>query len=151
MAIDKKISELTAKTTNIKATDLMEVSEYSGGVYTTKSITGAQIIPYKSYIKVLNQTGTNAPTVSGGYSQLTGTLTYTRTGLGAYKITNSVAEFTANNTFVFLQMGTAAINTSILVNIISTTEIGIYTYDDALSVSADGLFTNAFLEIKIIN
>ena len=150
MAIDKKISQLTAKTTNIKATDLLEVSEYSGGVYTTKSITGAQIVPYKSYITKISQTGTNAPTVTGGCSQLTGTLTFTRSAVGTYLITNSVAEFTSNNTFVFLQMGTGSVNSSVLIQVSSTTEINLYTFDSA-SVAADSGFTNAFLEIKIIN
>ena len=41
----KKISALTAKGANIETTDLLEISEYDGvSAYTTKSITGAEII-----------------------------------------------------------------------------------------------------------
>ena len=150
MAIDKKISQLTAKVTNIKATDLMEVSEYSGGVYTTKSITGAQIVPYKSYITKISQTSTSAPTVIGGYSQLTGTLTFTRSAVGTYVITNSVAEFTANNTFVFLQMGIGSAVGFYQVQFVSTTEIYLFTFNIA-GAGADSLLANSCLEIKIIN
>jgi nitrogen fixation protein len=39
-----KISQLTAKTTNLLATDLLEVSEVSGLTYVSKKITGQQII-----------------------------------------------------------------------------------------------------------
>lgn len=39
-----KISELTPKGVNLASTDLLEISEYNGSGYTTKSITGQEII-----------------------------------------------------------------------------------------------------------
>lgn len=39
-----KISELTPKGANLASTDLLEISEYNGSGYTTKSITGQEII-----------------------------------------------------------------------------------------------------------
>ena len=101
MSIQKKLTELTAKTGALEGTDVLVISDYNGATYDTKKITGSQIVPYKVYITNISQTGTSAPTTSGGYSQLTGTITLARTTTGTYTLTNSVAEFTANNTFLF--------------------------------------------------
>ena len=43
MAVQKKISQLTAKSTDLQPLDLLEVSEWNGATYDTKSITGEQI------------------------------------------------------------------------------------------------------------
>ena len=83
----------------------MVISDYNGATYDTKKVTGAQINPYKVYLANISQSGTSAPTVNYSYSELTGTLTFTRITDGVYKIANSVAEFVANKTFVFMQMG----------------------------------------------
>ena len=40
----KKISELTAKTTNLQRADLLNVSEWNGATYDTKSIDGSKFI-----------------------------------------------------------------------------------------------------------
>ena len=150
MALEKRISELTAKTTALAAVDFLEVSEYNGVDYTTKKIAGSKIVPYKSYITNISQTGTSAPTVTGGYSQLVGTLTFTRSSAGTYDITNSVAEFTANNTFVFNNGGTGTTIRFYQFQVVSTTLITLYTFN-SLGVATDGLMTNNSLEIKIIN
>jgi len=44
MATSIKISQLPAKGTNLEATDLLEVSEFNGTGYVSKSITGAEIV-----------------------------------------------------------------------------------------------------------
>ena len=41
--IEKKISELTAKTTALQPLDLIEVSEWNGATYDTKSISGGSL------------------------------------------------------------------------------------------------------------
>jgi hypothetical protein len=148
MSIQKKISDLTAKTGALEGTDLLVISDYNGSTYDTKKILGSQIVPYKVYIKNISQSGTSAPTVTGGYSQLNGTLTFARTGVGIYTITNSVAEFTANNTFVFFTTTSAAY--AFNYQITSTTVITIYT-GNIVGVLVDGLMANDSLEIKIIN
>ena len=150
MALEKRISELTAKSGAIEATDLLVISDYNGATYDTKKITGAQIVPYKSFIGVLNQSGTSAPTITGGYSQLTGILTFSRTSVGTYKVTNSVAEFIANKTFVFHQNGTGAYNRLFQFSVSSTTEITFNTWTGGGSLD-DGLLAGDSFEIKIIN
>lgn len=72
-----KISQLTPKGANLASTDLLEISEDAGGgTYTTKSITGAEIIAAASggsanpsvidasYIDGTTVTGTTANTIS---------------------------------------------------------------------------------------
>ena len=65
MSIQKKLTELTAKTGALEGSDVLVISDYNGATYDTKKITGSQIIPYKVYIKKISQTGTAAPTVTG--------------------------------------------------------------------------------------
>ena len=47
MAVEKKISELTAKSTELQPLDLLEVSEWNGATYDTKSIDGSGFILQK--------------------------------------------------------------------------------------------------------
>lgn len=150
MSIQKKLTELTAKTGALEGTDVLVISDYNGATYDTKKITGSQIVPYKTYITNISQTGTAAPTVTGGYSQLTGTLTFARTSAGTYTITNSVAEFTANNTFLFFQNSGGSVTRLFQYAITSTTVITIYSWTGAGSLS-DGLLGSDSIEIKIIN
>ena len=150
MSIQKKLTELTAKTGALEGSDVLVISDYNGATYDTKKITGSQIVPYKTYITNISQTGTAAPTVTGGYSQLTGTLTFARTAAGTYTITNSVAEFTANNTFLFFQNSGGSVTRLFQYAITSTTVITIYSWTGAGALS-DGLLGSDSIEIKIIN
>jgi hypothetical protein len=150
MSIQKKLTELTAKTGALEGSDVLVISDYNGATYDTKEITGSQIVPYKVYITNISQTGTAAPTTSGGYSQLTGTITLARTAVGTYTLTNSVAEFTANNTFLFFQNSGGSVTRLFQYAITSTTVITIYTWTGAGALS-DGLLGSDSIEIKIIN
>jgi hypothetical protein len=69
-----KISQLTAKTTNLLATDLLEVSEVSGLTYVSKKITGQQIIDGIAPTFV-PYTGANANVNLGEYEIKVGQLT----------------------------------------------------------------------------
>lgn len=149
MALEKRISELTAKSGIIEDTDLMVISDYNGSTYDTKKVTGAQVRPFKTYLVSISQSGTSAPTVNYSYSELSGTLTFTRITDGVYKITNSIAEFVANKTFVFMQMGRGVAPSFYQILFVSTTEINIFTYNTSLA-AADTLMLNSSLEIKII-
>lgn len=149
MSIEIKISDLTAKTGTLEDTDLMVISDYNGATYDTKKIAGSQIVPFKTFICVLNQSGTSDPTVTGGYSDLSGTLTFTRTAVGTYLITNSIAEFTANKTFIFHTPGTGTVQKFYSHQMTSTTQMYIYTFNTS-GVATDSLITNNSFEIKII-
>ena len=85
---DKKISQLTAKGTDIAANDLVEISESNGaGGYVTKSVTGANILASKQDTLV---SGTNIKTINGS-SVL---------GSGNLVVTPGVASLTATSPVV---------------------------------------------------
>ena len=149
MALEKRISELTAKSGAIEDTDLMVISDYNGATYDTKKVTGAQINPFKTIMFNISQTGTSAPTVNYSYeTEVTQTFTWSRLSAGNYRLTSSSALFTSNKTFCQITLGNNILDLSAGVIVTSTTQLDI-TNCTASSV-VDGLLTNTILEIKII-
>jgi hypothetical protein len=61
-----KISQLPAKGANLEATDLVEISEFNGSGYVSKSITGQEIIDGASGSGVTDVTGTDPIVSTGG-------------------------------------------------------------------------------------
>ena len=95
---DKKISQLTAKGTDIAATDLVEIAESNGaGGYVTKSVTGANILASKQDTLV---SGTNIKTINGS-SVL---------GSGNLVVTPGVASLTATSPVVATGTSTPVIS-----------------------------------------
>ena len=66
MATSIKISQLPAKGANLEATDLLEVSEFNGTGYVSKSITGQEIIDSASGGSGVTDVTATAPIVSTG-------------------------------------------------------------------------------------
>lgn len=66
MATSIKISQLPAKGANLEATDLLEVSEFNGTGYVTKSITGQEIIDGASTGGGVTDVTASAPLASSG-------------------------------------------------------------------------------------
>lgn len=146
---NKKISELTPKAAQLQDDDLLMVSDYNGATYDTKSVTGANIRPFKTVMFNISQSGTSAPSVNYSYeTEVTQTFTFSRLSVGNYRLTASSALFTANKTFCQITLGNNILDLSAGVVVTSTTELDI-TNCTASSV-LDGLLTNATLEIKII-
>jgi hypothetical protein len=150
MALEKRISELTAKVGAIEDTDLMVISDYNGATYDTKKVTGAQIKPFKTYLASITQSGTSAPTLIYGYSELSSTITFGYRAPGSYKITASTAEFTANKTFIQISNGESGGGIILEAYRSSATEIYIYVSSSNTLTYADGLLNNCQIEIKII-
>jgi len=78
MATSIKISQLPAKGANLEATDLLEVSEFNGTGYVTKSITGQEII--------------DSASGGGGVTDVTATAPITSTGGTTPDISMAVAD-----------------------------------------------------------
>lgn len=151
MALEKKISELTAKVGAIEDTDLMVISDYNGATYDTKKVTGAQVRPYKTILLTVSQLGTSAPTVDWSYtSEITQTLTLSRVTTGSYKITASSALFTSNKTFVLISSGGSAMAANLGMYTGSSTEIYFYSANSTTGSATDSLLDFANIEIKII-
>jgi hypothetical protein len=146
---NKKISELTSKASQLQDDDLLIVSDYNGATYDTKSVTGANIRPFKTVMFNISQTGTSAPTVNYSYTdEVTQTFTWSRLSVGNYRLTSSSALFTSNKTFCQITLGDNILDLSAGVIVTSTTQLDITNC--TASTVADGLLTNTILEIKII-
>lgn len=148
---NKKISELTPKAAQLQDDDLLMISDYNGATYDTKSVTGANIRPYKTIMFAITQTGTSAPTVNYSYTdEVTQTFTLARTGVGQYTLTASSALFTANKTFVSFTL--SGMMGSILIggSQASTTVISFFTQNSTTGANTDSALDEAQLEIKII-
>ena len=150
MAIDKKISQLTAKVGVIEDTDLIEISDYNGATYDTKSVTGAQINPYKTYLANVTQVGTGNPSINTSYSELSSVVSFSRTSTGTYELILSTAELTVNSTFVQITNGASGVNVVVGAYVTSTTKIVFYTSNSTTGVLLDSALNETQIEIKII-
>ena len=108
-----------------------------------KAFINADAIPYKSYVALLSQSGTDDPTATQLSNSTTYTYTWTRGSGGEYSVTTDGDAFTENKTIVFLNGGSAENNHDIAWNRISNTEIQILTHN------SDGKLTNASFEVRI--
>ena len=148
---NKKISELTAKGAQLEDSDLVMVSDYNGATYDTKSVTGANIRPFKTISFVISQAGALAPTKDCSYeTEVTQTFTFARIAAGTYTITASSALFIASKTFINISLGGSAASANIGAYRTSTTEIIFYTADSTTGTTSDSYLDEATLEIKII-
>jgi hypothetical protein len=148
MALEKRISELTAKSGLIGDTDLMVISQLSDGVYSTKKITGAQLKIYNTYLASISQSGTSAPTVNYEYSGLTSAISWAYISTGIYEATLTDAELTLNKTFLSISLGSGTIGFYSIFRT-STTKFRVSTYS-SLAVLTNNLLTDSQIEIKII-
>ena len=150
MALEKRISELTAKVGAIEDTDLMVISDYNGATYDTKKVTGAQIKPYKVYMCSISQSGTSAPIIDSSYSELTSTFTFSRLGVGQFAIDISGTEFTLNKTFCQISNGELFTNVAFGIYRITSSRVIFYCYDTLTQTFVDSYVDRVQIEIKII-
>jgi hypothetical protein len=138
----------------IASGDLILVSDSSKS-NATKSATvdqlSAYIVPginvYDSYTALLTQTSTDAPVATVLSSNLTGTFTWARTGVGIYTLTASAATFTAGKTIVFLNAGSSP--SLITGEITSDTVLTIKTFTPSSGAATDAAITGGSFEVRI--
>ena len=144
-----KVSDFPAKGAQIEDSDLLMISDYNGATYDTKSVTGANIRPFKTVIFNISQVGTNAPTVNYSYvGEVTQTFTFSYVSVGNYRLTSSSALFTSNKTFCQITLGSNILDLQAGVVVSSTTQLDITNC--TASSTLDGLLTSANLQITII-
>jgi len=100
---------------------------------------------YKVYTALLTQQGNQQASVPAAtvlQDTLVGTITWTRTGIGAYTATIANGLFTLNKTMVFINNGSATATANIEWASPTTTTITIDT-------SADSVLTAASIEIRV--
>ena len=96
---------------------------------------------YTVYTALLTQAGTAAPVATILQNTTGGTITWTRTGTGAYTATISSSLFTSNKTIVFINGGTPPTST-IFWESPSTTTV-------TISTGSDSKLTDASIEIRV--
>jgi hypothetical protein len=97
---------------------------------------------YTVYTALLTQAGAAAPVATIMQNTLGGTITWTRTGTGAYTATIANALFTSNKTMVFINGGSATATANIEWASPTTATVTIDT-------TADSVLTKASIEIRI--
>ena len=144
-----KVSDFPAKGAQIEDSDLLLISDYNGATYESKSVTGANVRPFKTVIFNISQVGTNAPTVNYSYvGEVTQTFTFSYLSVGNYRLTSSSALFTSNKTFCQITLGSNILDLQAGVVVASTTQLDITNC--TASSTLDGLLTSANLQITII-
>jgi len=120
MAVEKKISELTAKTTEIQPLDLLEVSEWNGATYDTKSISGENLILHKKVTLTAAQIKTaNSVPVSLIAAQGAGKAIEVVSALANFQY--GTVAFDSGSTAFELQINTAATHQFLLSGILNGT------------------------------
>lgn len=144
-----QVSDFPAKGAQIEDSDLLLISDYNGATYDSKSVTGANVRPFKTVIFNISQVGTNAPTVNFSYvGEVTQTFTFSYLSVGNYRLTSSSALFTSNKTFCQITLGSNILDLQAGVVVASTTQLDITNC--TASSTLDGLLTSANLQITII-
>jgi len=176
MATSIKISQLPAKGSNLEATDLLEVSEFNGTGYVSKSITGAEIVAgattgFVPTTRTLTINGTTQDlsadrtfTISTGITIGTTAITSGTVGRVLFEGTGNVVQESANlfwdNTNKRLGIGTSSPSTTLvlqqdgssfirLVRNLSTTEFGMFITNVRNGAgNAGGVFTANNFEFR---
>jgi hypothetical protein len=116
----------------------------------TGTINGAVSLPYKKYVALLNQVGTNDPTAIVLENTFSEIPTFLRASTGVYKLQLTDA-FTLDKTFIVT--GSADVSggsgdfATLIARRFDEDTITLYTYDNF--TSADALLVNTSIEIRV--
>ena len=106
------------------------------------SFANSYSLGYTVYTALLTQAGTAAPVATVLQNTTGGTITWTRTGTGAYTATISSSLFTSNKTIVFINGGSGPVSTMFWESP-TTTTVTIST------PGSDSRLTDASIEIRV--
>lgn len=105
---------------------------------------------YKSYVGLVTQTGTNAPTATILQNTI-GTVTYTYSGVGIYHATSS-GLFTENKTFFIMSSSNYGSDGIIFtIDWVSSSDITINCFDTAAHTSLNDALLKSPIEIRVYN
>jgi hypothetical protein len=148
---DKSISQLISASTPLAGSEELAIVQSGSTVKATAQDIAdlAAGIPYKSYVAIVNQSGTNNPTVSVLENTI-GTMTVTRNAVGVYYFASSgFGGFAGNNKVVVLitngQSTTGLYQGQYVPPIGTVTVTSLNTSNSA----TDGLLSNATIEIRL--
>lgn len=106
-------------------------------------------LPYKSYVALISQSGTSAPTVTVLQNDFTDTISRSRVNAGRYNFTFSGTQLTVNKTVVFVTPDISSFKT-MMAGRIDPNIVRVEVVDIETNLYADGL-SSATLEIRVYN
>lgn len=152
---DRQIAGLTAR--SLAITDVLgtqdAVAAAEAGKNTMQDVK-TLLIPYKSYVALMSQTGTSAPTVKVLLNELSAAIVWTYGSAGNYVGTLTGA-FTLDKTFLppdIFQQYNAADFTNVIFSRLSANQILIVTTigPNGAGVSSNGVIVNDYpIEIRV--
>jgi hypothetical protein len=110
-------------------------------------------LPYKSYVAIVSQSGTSAPTVDVLLENTLGdTITFTYANAGEYYINSANNKFTNNKTVIMVSPGrrTAGGNVTLATTIAGTSLLVLYSHL-ANGTLTDSLLSGVAVEIRVYN
>ena len=107
------------------------------------------VLPYKSYVAILNQTGTAAPTPTVIYNDLSGAIVWTYSSVGGYVGTLTGA-FTESKTTCIIVNGQAG-SGLIGCNRVSDNVISLTTSNSTTAAPSNGMLFDATIEVRVYN
>lgn len=110
------------------------------------------MLPYKTYVAIVSQTGTSAPTVNTLlYNNLGDTVTYTYSGVGEYNIKIGSHLFTTDKTVLMVSAGRRQTSNVTLATTIANDEtLTLYSYNPS-GTATNGLINQVVIEIRVYN
>lgn len=119
------------------------------GIQGVQGTSGSVTLPYKKYVALLSQSGTNAPVVTTLLENtLPGTIVWTRTSAGLYYGTLTGA-FTNLKTWCMICPISVGATWSLYPT--DTNQVQLRTWDDASAVGVDGYLNETSIEIRVYN
>lgn len=109
-------------------------------------------LPYKSYVAIISQTGTSAPTVDTLLENTIGAaVTFGYSAVGEYTINTTGNSFTTNKTSISVTPGRKTTSNVFLGTTIANTQIiNLYSQNTAGSPT-NGLISQVLVEIRVYN
>lgn len=144
----KKLNDASIATiTSLDNADYMNTVDAGTGEISKILVSNvkASISAALTYVAILNQSGTGAPTANVALNTLGVTITFARTTTGQYTATASGSVFTSNKTVVFATNGSP--NNGISAARFSATVINIES--GTFSTPADSAIVNASFKIEV--
>jgi hypothetical protein len=109
-------------------------------------------LPYKSYVAIVSQSGTNAPTIDTLLENTLGdTITFTYANAGEYYINSANNKFTSNKTVIMVTPGRRQLsNVTLGTTIVGNSLLVLYSHV-ASGTLTNSLISGVSLEIRVYN
>jgi hypothetical protein len=109
-------------------------------------------LPYKSYVAIITQSGTSAPTVNTLLENTLGaTVTFGYTNVGEYTINITGNKFTTNKTVIIVGPGRKTTANTFLGTTIASDQLIVLYSQNPSGTPTNGLISQVTVEIRVYN